>query len=348
MGRPMTEKAEPTSVHLVKGDDQSLVDEAALALIHRLVGDEDPTLVVEDHRAPDLELVAVLDACSTPPFLASRRVVVVRDIGQLPTSDADQLAGWMAQPLATTSLVLVSGGGTTPPRLANAARKSGQVVDATVPAAREPRSRWLAQRLRAAPVNLDTRAATRLGDHLGEDLGRLTGLVDSLAAAYGVGARISLDQLEPFLGEAGTVAPWELTDAIDQGDSETALTVLHRMLEAGQRYPLVVMAILHRHYASMLRLDGREVASAADAAQALGLKSSFVAGKALAQGRRLGSEGVAAAITTLAAADLDLRGASGWPPEVVLEVLVARLSRLAPRSHRRPRAGTGPRVGARR
>jgi hypothetical protein len=37
----------------------------------------------------------------------------------------------------------------------------------------------------------------------------------------------------------------------------------------------------------------------------------------------------------MASADLDLRGAKGWPEELVLEVLVARLSRLVPA--RRPR-----------
>ena len=33
----------------------------------------------------------------------------------------------------------------------------------------------------------------------------------------------------------------------------------------------------------------------------------------------------------LARADLDLRGAKAWPPELVMEVLVARLARLSRR-----------------
>jgi hypothetical protein len=35
------------------------------------------------------------------------------------------------------------------------------------------------------------------------------------------------------------------------------------------------------------------------------------------------------AIALLAQADLDLRGAKEWPEELVMEVVVARLSRLA-------------------
>jgi hypothetical protein len=47
------------------------------------------------------------------------------------------------------------------------------------------------------------------------------------------------------------------------------------------------------------------------------------------QARRLGHDRIVDAISLLAAADLDLRGAKAWPEDLVLEVLVARLARLA-------------------
>jgi DNA polymerase-3 subunit delta len=109
------------------------------------------------------------------------------------------------------------------------------------------------------------------------------------------------------------------------------LEALHRMSGAGQRHPLVVMATLHRHYAAMLRLDGAPVHTEADAAATLGTRTTFVAGKALRQARRLGRDDVSRAITLLAAADQDVRGASACPADVVMEILVARLSRLGPR-----------------
>ena len=63
-----------------------------------------------------------------------------------------------------------------------------------------------------------------LADHLGEDVGRLVGLLDLLEGVHGTGfPPVTADQVEPFLGEAGGVAPWDLTDAIDKGDTEAAL-----------------------------------------------------------------------------------------------------------------------------
>jgi DNA polymerase-3 subunit delta len=88
------------------------------------------------------------------------------------------------------------------------------------------------------------------------------------------------------------------------------------------------MSLLHRHYRQMLRLDGSGVTSPEEAAELLGLRSAYPAKKALAQSRRLGTARIARAINLLADADLDLRGVSALPGEVVLQVLVARLSRL--------------------
>ena len=67
-----------------------------------------------------------------------------------------------------------------------------------------------------------------------------------------------------------------------------------------------------------------------DAAQLLGMKgSTFPARKALSQSRKLGHDRVVRAVELLAGADIDLRGGKAWPDGLVLEVLVARLARLA-------------------
>jgi DNA polymerase III subunit delta len=318
------------AVYLVKGGDASLVAQAAHALTERLVDGGDPSLMIEEFGGPGVDqfdIGVVIDACTTPPFLVARRVVVVREAGQLTASDAKRLVAYLAEPLESTALVLVGGGGTVPQALTKAVSSAGEVVDTSVGTGKA-RSQWLADHLKGGPVRLDAPATARLSGHLGDDMGRLAGLLDTLAAAYGIGATVTLDDLEPFLGEAGSLAPWDLTDAIDAGDAAKALGVLHRMLTAGESHPLVVMSVLHRHYRQMLRLDGSGVTSSEQAAEVLGLRSPFPAKKALAQSRRLGTARIARAIQLLAEADLDVRGSTALSGELVLEVLVARLSRL--------------------
>jgi DNA polymerase-3 subunit delta len=329
--------------YLVRGDDASLVGQALHDLLEDLVEDRDPAVVVEEHGSPggeELDVGLVLDALTTPPLLTDRRVIVVRDAGRLSSADAARLLECLAEPVPGVILAFAAGGGTVPSALVRAVQGAGGVVDTAVGTGKA-RAQWLADHLHGAPVRLDVGAARRLAEHLGGDLSRLRGLLDTLASAYGEGASIDVARLEPFLGEAGGIAPWVLTDAISDGDTAGALEALGRLLGPGGFHPLAVLAVLHRHYQTMLRLDGSGATTGEEAAAELGMQNAFPARKALEQVRRLGSARLGRAVVLLAEADLDLRGRSGLPGTTVLEVLVGRLSKLgsgrqAPRRRARP------------
>jgi DNA polymerase-3 subunit delta len=324
-------KGDPAPAYLVAGDDASLVGQAARSLIEDLTGERDASLVVEEHGAPsvdDLDIGVVLDACTTPPFLVDRRVVVVREAGRLAAKDGARLLAMLERPVDGVVLVLVGGGGTVPAALVKAVSGLGGVIDAAVGTGRA-RSTWVAERVSESPVRLDGAARSALEAHLGDDLGRLAGILDTLASAYGPGAAIGIAELEPFLGEAGSVPPWDLTDAIDAGATSRALVALHRLLGPGGRAAPELVAVLHRHFSNMLRLDGAGARSGEDAAALLGVRSPFVGRKALAQGQRLGGERLGQAVALVAEADVDVKGRTALAPELVLEVLVARLTRLA-------------------
>lgn len=325
------------SVHAwyVKGEDEALLRKRVSELVAELTADP---FAVEDFGGEEYEVSALLDACATPPFLGDRRVVVARGVGRFRAEELAPLIEWLADPLPTTALVLVAGGGTVSQKLVNAVKKVGTVVD-TSPGTGKARLSWFVSQVKDGPVKLDAAAGNMLAEHLGEDVGRLAGLLDALASAYGEGAKVGVEELGPFLGEAGATAPWDLTDAIDRGDAAAALEHLHRMMRAGERHPLVIMATLQRHFGAMLRLDGSGITGEQEAAQLLGM-APFPAKKALTQTRKLGWAGISRAIALLAEADLALRGAAGWPDELVMDVLVARLSRLGPS---RATASAGPR-----
>jgi DNA polymerase-3 subunit delta len=329
-------------VYLLKGGDEVLLNEAARDLVHELVGDDDRSLVVDEVDAGRFEAddgadVSVLvDAAQTPPFLTARRVVVGRHLGLFGTKDAvAPIVQYLEDPLPTTALVLVwerppRAGARLPalPRSLSDAvqRAKGIVVDTAV--ADRARKDWIDEHVAASGLRLDRDARAALSDRLAGDPGRLRGVLEALVSTFGEGARLTADDVDPYLGEAADVQPWDLTDAIDAGDIRLALERLHRMMHAGGRHPLQVMAVLHNHYTRLLRLDGSDVSGEQQAADVLGMKgrSTYAAKKALAQSRRLGTERLRVFVSLLAEADLDLRGAKAWPDELVMEVLVARLA----------------------
>jgi DNA polymerase-3 subunit delta len=319
-----------STLHLLRGDDEVLLADATSDLVHRLVGSGDRSLMVAEFDGDDYLPTAVVDAAQTPPFLTDRRVVVARGLQRFTADALVPLIAYVAQPLDSTDLVLVASGERLPKQFLDGVKRAGGIVTATgAGRTRQQREEWIDERLATSAVRLDPSARSAIATWLGEDVGRLPALLETLES-IGNG-RLRAADVEPFLGEAGAVPPWDLTDAIDRGDTAVALEMLNRLALAGGRHPLVIMAILQNHYERMLRVDGSGVSDSREVASLLKV-APFQGQKIVAQSRRLGREGVTRAIVLLAQADLDLKGQREWPPELVLEVLVARLSRLSPKA----------------
>jgi DNA polymerase-3 subunit delta len=342
------------SVHLVKGSDPILRDEALDGVVRELLGGEERMLALEEFTIPgkqasegeaggsearEAAVRAALNAARTLPFMTAVRVVVVREVGHLTKEEAAPLVEYLADPSPSTELVFVAGGGTTPKSLEDAVKKSGIVLG---PEAEKP-SDVLARQVAATGVRVQSDAAKRILDHVGADAGLLPGLVETLAAVYGEGAELGVDEVVPYLGDVGRVPTWDLTNAIEHGDVAEALAVLRRLLRVTSptqpkaMHPLQVMAVLHNHFRRLARLDDPRIVTNEDAAAALGGRTSpGAASHRLRQARTLGTEGLRRAFDHLASADLDLKGARAIPPEVVMEVLVARLAALGSPGGRRP------------
>jgi len=318
-------------VHLLTGNDESILRSKAHDLVHHLLAGGDRSLMVDEFDGEEYELREVADAAQTLPFLTDKRIVVARNIGRFNADDLPPMLRYLEDPLETTDLVLVAGGGQLSKKLGDAVKACGGVtVNTTPPNKAKDRQTWIRTEAEEHGIRLDAAAAARIAEQLGDGVGRLEGILGVIRSTYGEGVRIGTAEVEPFLGAAGGVPPWDFTDAIDAGATSRALTMLARMIHGGERHPLQIMAILHGHYGKLARLDGLDVRSESDAAEAMGIKPGFPAKKALQNYRRLGSGNVRRAIELLADADADLRGDTDLDGEFVMEVLVARLSRLGP------------------
>jgi DNA polymerase III subunit delta len=350
------------STTMVQGADPSLRDREVQRLIDELLAGEDRSFALDDHTLasrrrvgdpvdaePDDEtrasegstelpaFAALTTALQSPPFMTSARVVVVRDIANATTEQAQWLAGWIADPLDGVHLVLVAGGGRVSSALDKAIKANATVVG---PAA-DQTADLLQRELHDAHLKLAPDAAKQVAAHLGDDAGRVPELVELLHSTYGDDATLSLDEVERYLGEVGTAGRFDLTNFIDRGDVGSALETLHRMLTSSSAaqpkplHPMQIMASLVFHYQRLLRLDDPSIVTKEHAATALGMKSAGGARFPLEASKRLGTDGLRDAIRLLARAELDLRGAGGLDDRMVMEVLVARLAALSRRSARR-------------
>jgi DNA polymerase-3 subunit delta len=264
-----------------------------------------------------------------------RKVVVLRHLQDLLAEDVDTFVAAIDACIEEVDLVITSTGRVVKAVSDACKRAKAETIGAAVVSNQNERIKWVETKLVEAGFTYSPDAGRLIASWFGGDHARIAGLLATLTSAYGEGAKLSRSDIEVFLGEAGSVAPWDLTDAVDAGDSTKALLMLHRMM--GDSHPLQILALLANRYAQMMKIDGRGVRTAADAVEILGGKE-FTARKVLEQYQRLGSAGISRAISLIATADLDLRGGKDWEPELVMEVLVARLSRLGGAAPQRARA----------
>lgn len=330
-------------VQVFSGTDTVLLDKAVREAVKVALGDQSADfalaeLTEKDYQVDDgYSISPLVDAAQTPPMLTDRRVVLGHHLARFSTGDTvEPLVAYLNNPLDTTHLILVWSKGpalskrtTGLPKKLNEVLKGMGIAVTKTDVNQKESGAWIDQQLADIGLSLDGQARRLLGDHLGDNVNRLVGIARSLLAAHGPGKRLDVDDISPYLGSAGDVPPWDLTDAIANGDIPTSLRTCRRMVHGGERHPLAILSSLTNHYARMASLDGARVSGEKDAAALLGIKgSTYPVKKAMQQARKMGPGGVKRAWGLLAEADLDLRGGTAADTEQVLEVLIARLARI--------------------
>lgn len=308
--------------------DEALVAMELGTLVDRLVDGGDRSLVLEEIDCADqaFEVGRIVDALTTMSLFTDRRVVVLRNLHALPGEFAGAVAAAVAGRIDGVDLVATSTGRVAKPVEDELKSARAEKIGATVVNKQADRIRWVEEKFVEAGFTYAPEVPRLVESWYGGDHARMAGLLQTLLSTYGEGARLVRTDVEVFLGDAGRIEPWKLTDPIDQGDVSTALAMLHRML--ADSHPLQVLGLLANRYAQMMKIDGRGLRTGEEVAAVLG-GHPFAAKKILEQHMRLGSANLARAVSLIADADVDLRGGKDWEEVLVLEVLVARLARLS-------------------
>jgi len=332
----------------VVGTDATMVYDALHNVVSTALGTLDPSIALQDFTAKDVtsagtESIAsqILEALNTPPFLVDRRVVVVRDAQSLVADEVAEIISWMQAPAPGIILVLAVVG-TKTNKLVKAAE---EVIETNVGTRAPDRLAFVEKKFAEYNVTVSKDVVQRVTDVVGDDIARVDSVVRSLAAIYG-SAPLTFAHVEPYLGEAGDVAPWDLTGAIDKGDATQAIIAARRMLDSKARAGLQVINILQRHFMQFMKLEGANVTSADEAAALLGVTNPKSASFALQTANRLGADRVSMAMHWITEADLALKGGVSYGGKdlntdmdvtelTVVEILVARLAKMSQGARRR-------------
>lgn len=273
-------------LYLLFGPEEFARSEALAELRRRIPADvADLNMATLDGRR--LKLDALVAACEAFPFLAERRLVIVRDLlkHQRAGKERDELRAYLERLPATCDLVFVESEDFDKRSAVFTYLKKAAEVREFVPREGADLLRWVAERARALGAQIDGPAAQRLVDYVGSQGRALVNEIEKLASYVGRGGRIGVAQIELLVQDDHEQNLFAFIDELSLRRRAAALRSLRRLIDEGQAATYILFMIARQ---VRILLGVKELAAQRmrpdDIAAALGQRP-FVVRKALDQAR---------------------------------------------------------------
>ena len=254
---------------LVGADD--LEKSAVAAEFAEMVEEDLRAFNVERMYGAETKVDALIDAASTLPMMAPRRVIVIAEAEKLlipkresKASDAEQerLEEFIKDPPAHATIVFVCGPLDRRRRLIQLLLKAAHVVDCGTIESEVDAQRWVKARAARENVALEPGAVNELVARAGLDIARLRAGFDRLTL-YAMGQpAITADHVRQAVSAGPEAqADWGIANAIQRNDVREALRELGLAFESGD----VAVKILGQIRIAAEKLSGPRLRPAMDA-----------------------------------------------------------------------------------
>lgn len=225
-------------VYYLYGDDDYLKDGAVHELLDAAIEPSTRDFNCEVRRGADLDAEAVSSLLATPPMLAERRAVVLRDVTTLKKAARAQLDKYLARPASDTLLLLTSPAGTK----ADAALAQQATTLEFEPLSPERVRKWIAHHAQSVlAMSITDDAAHLMQQAVGNDLQLLAAELDK-CASYASGAHagphaptppqttIDADAVTAVVGVRRGETVTDLLDAVARQDAAAAIALVGHVL----------------------------------------------------------------------------------------------------------------------
>ena len=232
-------------VYYLYGDDDYLKDVAIDELLSAALDPLSRDFNCDVRRASELDAEAVNDILGTPPMLAERRGVVIRDVGALKKTARAQLDKYLLRPAADTLLLLTSPNGAK----TDTAIEKQSVALHFEPLSPERVRKWITHHaMTALKMAIADDAAQLMQQAVGNDLQMLAGELDK-CASYMLGQNdnatsIDADAVSAVVGVRRGETVADLLDAVARHDAAAAVHLLPHVLNQPKMSGVVLVMML--------------------------------------------------------------------------------------------------------
>ena len=228
------------AAYYISGEDEFQKEDAVRQLVNGALDPQARDFNFDTRRAADLDAESLSVLLSTPPMMADRRVLVVRDTGGLKKDARKALDAYLKKPAGDLLLILTAAPATKPDTIL-----SGSTTQLNFePLTGDRIPKWIAhQAKKEAGVGITSDAIDLLQAAVGSDLHQLAAELDKLAS-YTLGADIDEDAVTAVVGVRRGETQADFLDAVADRNVPRALELIPHILSQPKTTAVsVVMAL---------------------------------------------------------------------------------------------------------
>jgi DNA polymerase-3 subunit delta len=213
--------------YYIWGDDDYQKDDAVRQLVEAASEPASRDFNLDVRRSGELDAETLSVLLSTPPMMAERRVIVVRDVGALKKDARKVLDQYLKHPAPDVLLILTSAAGSKDdPALAGSTTRLqfDPLTGDRIP-------KWIAHHASELKIGISGSAIELLQAAVGSDLHQLAGEIDKLASYMeGKGAEIDENAVAAVVGVTRGETQADLLDAVADRNVSRALELIPHVL----------------------------------------------------------------------------------------------------------------------
>jgi len=180
----------------------------------------------------------ILDALTTLPLMAQRRLVVIKDYHQFSKPAVNALTPYFAKPYDTACMLILSH---KKPRFSHDFK--WKIYPLSIRETELPA--WLKMVSKEKGVQMGDDAIESLIEFAGHDVGSLLMEVEKLKL---IGGKIGSEEVASSSGSSREYTAFNLTDAITAGQNTRAFRILKAILSGNASQPTIILGALNWHY----------------------------------------------------------------------------------------------------
>ena len=241
------------SICVICGKDEFLVANQCEAILEELLTAEQRPMCLYQPRAEEAAIADVLDELRTLPFLADRRVVLIKDADKFISANRETLEKYFDEPSPTGVFILTVQTWAGNTRLAKKLAKVGRLIKVSDIARGRLGSYVADYARREQSKDFGPGAAQLLVELVGDEPGRLCSEADKLAVYIGDKKNITSDDVEKLIGHNRMFGAFAVIDAVTDGNVGAAVERLRNMFATDRQSEFRVVGAFCYHFRRLFK-----------------------------------------------------------------------------------------------